>query len=118
MKAILLLLLSASLSFCLAEPVVDRTLDAPDGNITGLGFGDGSLWAVDKLSETVYRLDPVSGAVSLSWVVTETGTKIPTGCTFLNNYVYVCAGTSTGTAAYGYRYNTSGSYMSYFSLDC
>lgn len=118
MKMLILFLLATAAAVCTADPVVDRTLDAPDGNITGLGFGGGYLWALDKTSETVYRMDPVTGAVSLSWVATQTGTKIPTGLTYLNNYVYVAAGTATGTAAYAYRYSSSGSYVSYFSLDC
>lgn len=118
MKLILLFAVAAFAAVCTADPVVDRTLDAPDDNITGLGWGGGYLWAVDKTSETVYRIDPVTGAVSLSWITTETGTKIPTGLTYLNNYVYVAAGTATGTAAYAYRYSSTGSYVGSFSLDC
>ena len=107
-----------SVVVCIADPVVDRTLTAPDGNITGLGWGGGYLWAVDRTSEMIYKLDPTTGAVQDSWLATETGTKIPTGLTYLNGYVYICAGTSTGTAAYAYRYTASGSYVSSFSLDC
>lgn len=115
---ILPLLCLAAFAVCTADPVLDRTLDAPGGDITGLGYGNGSLWAVDRASKTIYELDPNTGSVSNSWAVTQTGTKIPTGMTFLNNYVYVCAGAASGTAAYGYRYTTSGSYVGSFSLDC
>jgi hypothetical protein len=112
------MLLVISVLVCMADPVVDRTLTAPDGDITGLGWGDGYLWAIDKTSETIYKLDPTTGSVQDSWEVTQTGSRIPTGLTYLNGYVYVCAGTATGTSAYAYRYSSSGSYVSYFSLDC
>ncbi len=115
---ILPIVLLAAAAVCMADPVLDRTLDSPDGDITGLGFGEDYLWALDRTSETVYKLDPVTGSVSGSWVVSQTGTRIPTGLTYLNGYVYVCAGTATGTAAYGYRYSSVGSYVSSFSLDC
>ncbi|OPL19323.1 MAG: hypothetical protein AVO35_11295 [Candidatus Aegiribacteria sp. MLS_C] len=118
MKLLVFFLLAASVAVCTADPVVDRTLDAPAGDITGLGLGGGYLRALDRTSETVYRMDPVTGAVSLSWAVTQTGTRIPTGLTFLNDCVFVAAGTATGTAACAYRYSSSGSYVSCFSQDC
>ncbi len=102
-----------------ADPVVDRTLAAPDGDITGLGFGEGSLWAVDNVSETVYRLDPVTGSVEDSWVCTQTGSRIATGLTFASNAVYVAAATgSSYSDPYCYRYSTSGGYLGSFDLDC
>ncbi len=118
MKIVLLLVLPLMVAVCLSDPVLDRTLTAPDGNITGLGYGEGYLWALDKTSETIYKLDPLTGSVENSWVCTQTGTKIPTGLAYLNNYVYICAGTAAGTAAYGYRYTSAGAYVSSFSMDC
>ena len=118
MKIVLLLVLPLLVAVCVSDPVLARTLTAPDGNITGLGYGEGYLWALDKTSETIYKLDPLTGSVENSWVCTQTGSKIPTGLTYLNNYVYVCAGTATGTAAYGYRYTSAGAYVSNFSMDC
>ena len=118
MKIVLLLVLPLLVAVCVSDPVLDRTLTAPDGNITGLGYGEGYLWALDKTSKTIYKLDPLTGSVENSWVCTQTGTKIPTGLTYLNNYVYVCAGTATGTATYGYRYTSAGVYTSSFSMDC
>lgn len=118
MKIVLLLVLPLIIAVCVSDPVVDRTLTAPDGNITGLGYGGGYLWALDKTSETIYKLDPLTGSVEDSWVCTQTGTKIPTGLTYLNNYVYICAGTASGTATYGYRYTSAGAYVNSFSMDC
>ncbi|RKZ03200.1 hypothetical protein DRQ25_17955 [Candidatus Fermentibacteria bacterium] len=118
MKIILLLVLPFIVAVCLADPVLDLTLTAPDGNITGLGYGGGYLWALDKTSKTVYKLDPLTGSIEHSWVCTQTGSKIPTGLTYMSGYIYVCAGTSSGTSAYGYMYNSTGGYIKNFSIDC
>ena len=118
MRTALLLVLPVIVCICISDPALDRTLTAPDGDITGLGYGEGYLWALDRTSKTVYKLDPITGSVEDSWVCTQTGTKIPTGLTYLSGSVYVCAGTSTGTLAYGYRYYSNGTYVSNFSMDC
>ena len=117
MKSILLLPLIAAV--CIADPAIDRTLTAPDGSITGLGFGEGYLWALDSESETVYKLDPVSGSVEDSWVCTQVGSRVPTGLTYCSNYIFVAAATAPNyTSAYCYRYSSSGTYSSSFDLDC
>jgi len=118
MKYVVVLLFLFAFTACIASPVLDLTLTAPGGNITGLGYGEGYLWAVDKTTKTIYKLNPANGYVENSWVCTQVGTRIPTGLAYLNGYVYICAGSSTGTGAYGYRYNSSGSYISSFSMDC
>ena len=103
----------------LADPQVITTFDAPDTNISGLGYGAGSLWAVDRTTEFVYQIDPANGTVLNSWYLSQNGTKIPAGLTFANNTVYVTGGNPPNlTASYGYRYNTSGGYLGSFSLDC
>jgi len=116
MKIVLLLVLPLALAVCLSAPVLDRTLTAPDGNITGLGYGDGYLWALDKSTETVYKLNPVTGSVENSWVCTQMGSRIPSGLTYRNGYVAVCAATSTSVPAYCYRYTASGAYVSSFEM--
>lgn len=119
MKALFLLILLLIFSFCLAAPVLDRILTAPDGDITGLGFGEGYLWAVDQTSETVYKIDPVTGSVENSWVCSQTGSRFPTGLTYANNQIYVAAvSTSSGNDPYCYRYSSSGAYVTSFDLDC
>ncbi|MEN8208714.1 MAG: hypothetical protein ABFR50_05615 [Candidatus Fermentibacteria bacterium] len=119
MKIVLLLVLPLMVAVCLSDPVLDRTLTAPDGDITGLGYGEGYLWALDRTSKTIYKLDPVTGSVENSWVCTQTAAKVPSGLAYLNGYVYICAGTAgTGTYTYGYRYTSAGVYTSNFSMDC
>jgi hypothetical protein len=104
---------------CHAESQVVLTLDAPDTQITGLGYGGGSLWAVDRVSEYVYRLNPSTGAVEDSWYCSNNGSRVPTGMTFANNNVYVAAAqTSSYNDAYCYIYTQAGSPVSTFDLDC
>lgn len=101
-----------------ASPEVIHTIDAPDTGIIGLGYGSGSLWMVDGVTEYAYRVDPSDGTVLNSWYCDNT-TKVPTGVTFAGDNVYIAMVTpNTGTYGYGYRYTTDGSYVSMFSLDC
>lgn len=118
MKTVFMLILPVFVAVCLSDPVLDRTLTAPDGDITGLAYGDGYLWAVDRTSKTIYKLDPLTGSVEKSWVCTQTGTKIPTGLAYLNGSVYVCAGTAAGTITYGYRYLPNGIWVNSFQMGC
>ncbi len=106
----------ACISF--ADYEIVATIDAPDTNISGLGFGNGSLWAVDEVTEFAYEIDPTSGSVENSWYCAN-GTKKPSGLTFVNNTVYIIMGvTPNFTGSYCYRYNASGDYQGQFSLDC
>ena len=118
MKNVVVLLFLFAFTACIAAPVLDLTLTAPSGNITGLGFGEDYLWAIDKTTKTIYKINPLNGSVENSWACTQIGSRIPTGLTYLNGYVYICAGTATGTSAYGFRYNSSGGYIGSFSMDC
>jgi hypothetical protein len=101
-----------------ADPAIIHTIDAPDTGISGLGYGNGSLWMVDGTTEFAYQVDPSDGTVLNSWYCANTS-KVPTGVTFANNTVYIAMVTpGTGTAGYCYRYSSAGSYIASFSLDC
>lgn len=115
LKIVLAMLLAGS---CLALPEIVHTIDAPDTGISGLGYGNGSLWMVDGTTEYAYQVDPATGTVQNSWYCANS-TKVPTGVTFANNTVYIAMVTpGTGTYGYCYRYSTGGAYISMFSLDC
>lgn len=102
----------------LAGTEIVATLDAPDTNISGLGYGNGSLWAVDSVTEFAYRVDPSTGAVENSWYCENT-TRVPSGLTFAGGKVYIAAGYPPNlTSSYGYIYSDAGVYQSMFSLDC
>ena len=105
-------------STCFADYEIVATIDAPDTNISGLGFGNGSLWAVDEVTEFAYEIDPTTGSVETSWYCSN-GTKKPSGLAFENNTIFIIMGlTPNFTSCYCYTYNTSGDYQSQFSLDC
>ncbi len=103
----------------LADYQIVSTIDAPDTNISGLGFGNGSLWAVDCVTEFAYEVDPTTGSVLNSWYCAANGTRKPSGLTFANNTVYITGGAPPNlTDSWCYKYNTSGSYTGMFDLDC
>ncbi len=103
---------------CMADYQIVATFDAPDTNISGLGYGNGSLWAVDGVTEYAYEIDPATGNVQNSWYCANS-TKLPSGLTFANNTVYISMGNPPSlTLSYCYRYSTSGVYLGQFSLDC
>jgi len=102
----------------MAATQIVATLDAPDTNITGLGFGNGSLWAVDHDTEFAYRVNPATGAVEHSWYCSNS-TQVPSGLTYANGTIYISMGNPPNlTSSYAYRYNESGVYQGQFDLDC
>lgn len=86
------------------------TLDAPSGNIAGLGWDSGDLWAVDALTKTVYRLDPSSGEIIDSFPTAVASGYEATGLAVENGYVYI-GSWDNGTNAYVYKYSYTGSYL-------
>lgn len=112
-----------SILFCGGITVVNayevvQTLDAPDSNISGLGYGNGSLWAVDDTSEYVYALNPATGAVSISWYI-DNESRVPSGCTFTAGKVYIACGVPPDRLnSKGYIYNPRGTYYGYFGMGC
>lgn len=115
---LMLLFVFVFVCICFADYEIVATIDAPDTNISGLGFGNGSLWAIDGVTEFAYEIDPTSGSVENSWYC-DNGTKKPSGLTFSNSKIYIIMGvTPNFTGSYCYTYNTSGDYQSQFSLDC
>ena len=119
MKSIVLLLMLLIACICTAGPQVVLTFDAPDLNISGLGYGAGSLWAVDNTTEMVYRLDPANGSIQNSWYMSENASRTPSGLTFANNTVYVISILMPDLhAPVCYMYESSGAYLDYFSITC
>jgi len=92
-----------------AKSVVN-TFDAPAGDISGLGWDSGSLWAVDAMEKTVYRIDPSSGVVTSSFPTAVMSGYEATGLAVENSYVYVGAW-DNGTNGYVYKYDFSGTYL-------
>jgi hypothetical protein len=109
MKAFALIFM---LSLPLSAQVVVQTIDAPDTNISGLAFGAGWMWAVDGVTNNLYRLNSIDGSVLGTWNLALSGYH-PTGLGFANNQIYVAL-----TSGYVNIYSTSGAYVTQFSALC
>lgn len=96
-------------AFAFAKSVV-LTLNAPSGDIAGLGWDGGDLWAVDAINKNVYRLDPSSGDIIASFPTAVSSGYEATGLAVENDYVYVSSW-NNGTNAYVYKYDCAGSYL-------
>ncbi len=117
--AVVLILLFVVVGISLADYQIVSTIDAPDLNISGLGYGNGSLWAVDRVTENIYEVDPASGSVQNSWYCSVNGARIPSGLAFAYGTVYIaCALPGSMTDPYCYKYSSSGTYSGNFDLDC
>jgi hypothetical protein len=92
--------------------VVVQTLDAPDTNISGLAFGGGWMWAVDGMTDMLYKVNSSTGAVEASYDL-NLGTLAPTGVGFGNNQVYVAL-----NSGYVNYYSVTGAYLGQFSALC
>ncbi|MCK4807725.1 MAG: hypothetical protein KAT09_08760 [Candidatus Aegiribacteria sp.] len=90
---------------------VIQIFDSPTGDIAGLGWEDGTLWALDAFTKEVFNIDPGSGNVLDSF----TSTIIPagyeaTGLAVENGVVYVGAWNNS-TNGYIFKYDYSGTYL-------
>ena len=118
MKIAVTIVLGLFTVLAVADNTIIATFDAPDTNVSGLGFGDGFLWAVDGTTEFAYKVDPVTGTAEDSWYIENT-TRVPSGCTYANSTLYIACGTPPNlTTSYCYKYTSAGTYSGMFSLDC
>jgi len=101
------LLLAAALA---AQPQIVNSFDAPDTGIGGLAWAEGSLYAVSSVSNTVYRLDPATGAVQGSFAAGQSGAN---GLGYAGSLLYLTNGTSNV-----YKYTTTGVSQGATSLYC
>jgi len=65
------------------------TIDAPDNDIIGLAWQDGHLWAVDRMSEWAYELDPGDGSVLFSFYPEHSATYNPYGLACGNDTLFI-----------------------------
>lgn len=92
------------------------TLDSPDTNISGLAWGDGSLWALDALTDYVYELDPETGDVLSSFYFNHVTSIAPTGLAYSENHNMVLCGGWYQTNGYVFKYSPTGSYLGMIDL--
>ncbi len=103
-------------AICFGASIV-QTFDAPDTGISGLGYGGGSLWAVDGTTQYLYEINPSNGSVINSFYVTSIGNEDPFGLAYMGGTLYVSmvSGTSIGQV---YKLSTSGTYLGGFDAYC
>jgi len=105
-----LLVLSLVVATIAGAAWIENTIPAPAGAITGLGWEDGDLWAVDANLDTIYRLDPEDGTVLDSYGITVPSGQHPTGIAVENGYVYIGTWNSS-TTGYVLKYSPDGDYL-------
>ncbi|MBD3278810.1 MAG: hypothetical protein GF388_10970 [Candidatus Aegiribacteria sp.] len=109
-----ILVLALTIALAAGKSVVD-SFDAPDGDISGLGWENGELWGLDAFNKVVYRIDPTSGNVIDSFSVGISSSYEGTGLAVENGTVFVGAW-DNGSNVYVYKYDTSGNYIAAYSM--
>lgn len=109
-----ILALVLAMTVAAGKSVVD-TFAAPAGDISGLGWENGELWALDAFNKAVYIIDPTSGNVLDSFSVNISTGYEGTGLAVENGTVFVGAW-DNGTNGYVYKYDLSGNYISAHSM--
>jgi len=89
-----------------------QTLNAPANKVTGLAFDGQNLWASSQEPDSLYKLNPLTGAVVGSWKnsAEEAATRNITGVGFAGNSIYVGMDAQSAVRAGIYRYTTAGEY--------
>jgi hypothetical protein len=115
MERILILLLTIS-SFVFAATIV-QTFDSPAGSISGLGWENGVLWAVDTESTTAFSIDPSTGSVTSSLNIEYIPGYEPYGLAVSNDTLFICQLKYGGPDSY-YCYHSSltGAYLGMLDL--
>jgi hypothetical protein len=103
-------------AICLGASIV-QTFSAPDSDISGLGYGGGSLWAVDGTSQYVYGIDPSTGSVTSSFLITSLYSDDPYGLAYMGGTLYVTM-VNGYTSGRVYKYSTAGAYQGNFDAYC
>ncbi len=106
-KILFVLFVIASLA---SAKAIISTLDSPDTNISGLAWGDGALWAMDAVTDSVFKLDPETGEILDSFYFSHPTTTVPTGLAYSEEHNLVLCGGWYLTNGYVYKYTPTGSY--------
>lgn len=112
-RALLVLLICTAI---LSAKSIVLTLDAPDTNISGLAWGDGSLWALDATTRFVHQVNPSTGAIISTFYFDYTESMNPTGLAYSETLDRVICGGWLGTNGYVYQYNPDGTFITKTSM--
>lgn len=104
-KILFVLFIIASLA---SAKAIVSTLDSPDTNISGLAWGDDALWAMDALTDSVFKINPETGEILDSFYFSHAVTTVPTGLGYSEDHDLVLCGGWYGTNGYVYKYSPTG----------
>jgi glutamine cyclotransferase len=92
-----------------AKAIIE-TFDSPAGDIAGLGWEDGVLWATDAMTNEIFKIDPSSGSVLDSFATIIPSGYHATGLAVQNDIIYVGAW-DNGTNGYVFKHDYDGNYI-------
>jgi hypothetical protein len=97
--------------------VLLETIDSPGENITGLAWGEGDLWAVDADSDTIFRINTLTGEIINSFKCGIPSSFSATGLAFSEEHNRVFLGLwNYSNNGYVYSYSPGGEYLGSVSM--
>ena len=104
-------------AFTMQAASIELTFDAPAGSISGLGWENGTLWAVDTESTTAFSINPATGAVITSVDIEYIPGYEPYGMAVSNDTLIICQLKYGGPDSYYcYHSATTGAYLGMLDL--
>jgi len=97
--------------------VVLQTIESPGVNITGLAWGEGNLWAVDAVSDSIFRINTTTGEIIDSFKCGTPSSFSATGLAFSEEHNRILLGLwNHSNNGYIYSYSPGGEYLGSVSM--
>ena len=97
--------------------VVLETIESPGVNITGLAWGEGDLWAVDAVSDSIFRINTTTGEIIDSFKCGSPSSFRATGLAFSEEHNRILLGLwNHSNNGYIYSYSPGGDYLGSVSM--
>jgi len=97
--------------------VVLETIESPGVNITGLAWGEGDLWAVDAVSDSIFRINTTTGEIIDSFKCGTPTSFSATGLAFSEEHNRILLGLwNHSNNGYIYSYSPGGDYLGSASM--
>ncbi len=94
-----------------------QTIESPGVNITGLAWGEGDLWAVDADSDTIFRINTITGEIINSFKCGTPSSFSATGLAFSEEHNRILLGLwNHSNNGYIYSYSLGGEYLGSVSM--
>ena len=97
--------------------VVLQTIESPGVNITGLAWGEGNLWAVDAVSDSIFRINTTTGEIIDSFKCGTPSSFSATGLAFSEEHNRILLGLwNHSNNGYIYSFSPGGEYLGSVSM--